>query len=471
MKRGTVVAIVGATTLALLTSTYVVANIFDRVPGVLTLTKVASPTPAAELPRAELSAGSQMVASAGNPLTSADLQDAWQRLAAAAAAGLDGTTTGETPDHWTSWALVTDLESGEVLLNEGGDEVHTPASITKVLAAFTALSHLDPASRLSTGVAAQDGALYLWGEGDLLLGAEHGDASATAGHAGLADLATQVVHTLNSEGRTSVTLHPAQPLSAGPAYVSAWMHQGNAHYEGRVAAYAFDSGKINGEITAYYNDPVGVVSERFAEHLRAAGISVDIAEASAVPPTAKEIGRIQSATVAQQLRYMLRHSDNTMADQYCQLAAKAAGREVSYRGATELVANTLKDAGIPTAGLVLDDCSGLSENNRISGNTLVSTLVTALSDGKAATAELVRSLPWAGGEGTLHDRMTAAATAGNVQAKTGALGLTSTLTGVVSTSSGRVLVYAVGNDNVINNSGWATRRHIDAFVSALAALP
>ena len=172
--------------------------------------------------------------------------------------------------------------------------------------------------------------------------------------------------------------------------------------------------------------------------------------------------------MGEQLRWMLAHSDNTLADQYCRFAARAAGAPSTYEGATETVRQALTEAGIPTEGLTLEDCSGLSSNDKISAHTLVGVLKASYA-GTGPQANTMRLLPWAGLRGTLSQRMTEDPAGGNVQAKTGALQEVTSLSGSVKTTSGRVLLVAVGQDNVTEGA-YATRGRLDAFEEGLAGL-
>ena len=193
-----------------------------------------------------------------------------------------------------------------------------------------------------------------------------------------------------------------------------------------------------------------------------------LGEAGDAPAGAGAIASVHSATMGEQLRWMLAHSDNTLADQYCRFAARAAGAPSTYEGATETVRKTLTEAGIPTEGLTLEDCSGLSSNDKISANTLVGVL-KASYEGTGTEANTMRLLPWAGLVGTLSKRMTEEPAAGNVQAKTGALQEVTSLSGSVMTKSGRVLLVSIGHDNVTEGA-YATRGHLDAFEEGLAGL-
>ena len=165
---------------------------------------------------------------------------------------------------------------------------------------------------------------------------------------------------------------------------------------------------------------------------------------------------------------MLAHSDNTLADQYCRLAAGAAGQPTTYAGAIATIKADLLQAGIPTSGMILEDCSGLSTNDKLSANTLVGVLKASYG-AQGNQAELIRLLPWAGLVGTLSQRMLDEPAVGNVQAKTGALQNVTALSGTVKTKSGRVLLVVVGHD-LVEGGALPTRWRLDNFEEGLAEL-
>ena len=118
----------------------------------------------------------------------------------------------------------------------------------------------------------------------------------------------------------------------------------------------------------------------------------------------------------------------------------------------------------------MQDCSGLSSDDRISGRTLAETLLTTMDADHPNLRDLVRSLPWGGLDGTLDQRFLTGDAAANVQAKTGSLGTVSSLAGVVTTEGGRTLVFAVGNDAVPGGAAYWTRGVLDDFVEGLSGL-
>ena len=459
MRRGTTAAIVGASSAAVLIAAYFVADVQDAAPGIFTLSQAPAPSaaPTASAVPAPTLNVPQGQGDSQAP-TSRELEEAWAPAVAAAQQG-----------GWNAWAMVVDARSGNTLYEYNANSAHTPASITKILTAYTALSHLDPNSHLTTSVAQDSDNIYLEGEGDLLLG-EGTNSIEVSGRAGLETLAKDTASSLTSKGISHVELHAAPALFADSARPASWSEQQVAGYEGQLAPYAIDAGRTYPKSTEFYADSISNVSEVFAQKLRAQGIDVDFGVRGAAPQGATRIASVQSASVDEQIRWMLYHSDNTLADQYCHFAARQSGGEASFAGSVQTLEKTLNDRGIPTDQLSLEDCSGLSSNDRIHPKTLATILSQGFDATQPAAPRLVRNLPWAGVQGTLANRLTDDIVAGNAQAKTGSLAEVSSLAGVVSTSKGHPVIFVIGFDKVPDDGAYATRGYLDHFVTAIAEM-
>lgn len=458
MRRETLTAIVGVAVLALGISGYIAADIADRVPGFLTTAEVPSPADPPELPTDSGQSLATFSTPEGEPVLSSDVAQLWGSVAQSAEEG-----------QWTAWGNVIDARSGEVLLDASANQGHTPASTTKVLTAFAALKTLDPARTLSTSLHASGSELFLTSEGDFLLGAGASDPDDVNGRAGLADLADEAAAALVNAGTTNVTLNWADSPFDGPDRLEAWTAQDVQGYAGAVGAMAIDTGRTAPSVYAFVDDPEATVAAVFAQRLQERGIAVALGGASSGLEGAETIATIQSAPLGEQIRWMLYNSDNTLAEQLGRLSARARGVETSFPGAVSVIRQTLEESGVPTSGLSLGDCSGLSSDDRIAPQTLVGAINVSLAS-TGPLADLPRSLPWAGLNGTMERRMTGGGAYANAQAKTGTLGAVSSLAGIVQTSTGRILVYAIGSENVPDDGGALTRPVLDAFVTGLAGL-
>ena len=111
----------------------------------------------------------------------------------------------------------------------------------------------------------------------------------------------------------------------------------------------------------------------------------------------------------------------------------------------EAVKSFLKTAGIRPESLILDDGSGLSRNDMITAEATVQ-LLTFMS--KHRYAEVFRdSMPIAGVDGTLRNRLRGTPAEKNLRAKTGSLSSAASLAGYVTTASGEKLAFAI----MVNN--------------------
>ncbi|MCB5520763.1 D-alanyl-D-alanine carboxypeptidase, partial [Erysipelatoclostridium ramosum] len=69
------------------------------------------------------------------------------------------------------------------------------------------------------------------------------------------------------------------------------------------------------------------------------------------------IAEVESAPLAMVMAFMLRHSDNTLAEEFGRLLALSTKQENSPAGATAAVRNELRTLGIDLTGLQMADCS------------------------------------------------------------------------------------------------------------------
>ena len=123
----------------------------------------------------------------------------------------------------------------------------------------------------------------------------------------------------------------------------------------------------------------------------------------------------------------------------------------------------LRDAAIPLAGVRIVDGSGLSPRNRLTAAAVIGILVAAWHD-PAIRPAFVQSLPVAGVNGTLEDRMERPPARGAVLAKTGTTSESSALSGYVRSR----FAFAVLHNGRPVSHYWA-RRAQDRFAAVLAA--
>jgi len=142
------------------------------------------------------------------------------------------------------------------------------------------------------------------------------------------------------------------------------------------------------------------------------------------------------------LRLQNKPSDNVIAQTLFHALAGTAATDDSAGAA---VAAFVKKAGGDPNGLVVADGSGLSRRNYVSPRNMVAVLRYMYRSANAKA--FVDSLPVAGRDGTLKNRMKGTAAEGSVQAKTGYLSGVCCLSGYVTTASGEPLAFSIMLNN------------------------
>ncbi|MFI5086290.1 MAG: D-alanyl-D-alanine carboxypeptidase/D-alanyl-D-alanine-endopeptidase [Actinomycetales bacterium] len=372
-------------------------------------------------------------------------------------------------------ATVRDAATGTVLYDRGGDVPSIPASNLKLVTAVAALKTLGADHRFSTRVlSTAPGALVLQAGGDVLLAPGHGTPNATMGHAGVADLAKETASALAARGVGSVTLAVDDTLFSGPAVNPHWL-QGDLD-AGQIAPVypmALYGARFDPAVSVGNRpqDSSMNVAAAFATALAADGVKVTggVVRAAA-GATATPIASVQSATVAQQVEYMLQASDNYVAEAMARLTAVGLNQPATVAGATAAVEEVAGKLGLPLAGLVMGDASGLAPDDRISANQLAALVRIILDSDGTDVRQAILGLPIAGLSGTLGDRyldQTTVGGAGLVRAKTGTLNAALTLTGYVVDEDGRLLVFSFMANELAGGSS-AAKPVVDRAATVLA---
>jgi len=134
---------------------------------------------------------------------------------------------------------------------------------------------------------------------------------------------------------------------------------------------------------------------------------------------------------------------------HAELFLRTVAREKAGYGATDaglwLEQDFLKTAGVPDGDVVLSDGSGLSRDDLVTPRAAVSILRYAA--GEPWGPDYISTLPVAGVDGTLEDRMTGTAASGRIFAKTGTLEHVHSLCGFATTLRGEHLVFAMFGNN------------------------
>lgn len=355
-----------------------------------------------------------------------------------------------------SGALAIDLETGGVVYALNPNTPFAPASNQKLATSYAALVRLGPAYRFRTevlGSGERDGQtwhgdLYLRGHGDPTLRTL--DLKRLA-----AQLRTAGIREVTGNVLADETVFDSRRAAPG------WKPSFAMDESAPLSALVVNRAQYRGRTTT---DPAGAAAAIFARVLEERGIRVGGESAwGRTPPDAFSLAQVESAPLVDILRFMDRESDNFTAEQ----VLKALGAEVAGRGTTgagaAVVIETLREAGVPLAGVRVVDGSGLSRLDRLTPRAIAAILLAAWGDDELRPV-LWDALPLAGRTGTLADRLDSRPALGAVRAKTGTTAIASALSGYVR----HRFVFAVLQNGHPVSTWWA-RRAQDRFATALAA--
>jgi D-alanyl-D-alanine carboxypeptidase/D-alanyl-D-alanine-endopeptidase (penicillin-binding protein 4) len=373
---------------------------------------------------------------------------------------------------------------GTLVATANPDTPLVPASTVKVLTAAAALDELGPDFTYTTAAVAPgpptDGAvesLWLVGGGDPVLGTS--------------DYASY----LASDGRTVRT-----PVTSLEALADGVVDAGVTSIPGGVLA---DDSRYDAQRylpawgTSYRTDEVGplgalMVNDGWADYngpprdpapdpgLHAAALFTELLEERGVDvgaPPGREVAPDDGATVASITSPPLRDIVGAMLSSSDAVTAELLGKELAVDAGQEgtttngVAAETaiLENLGIPTAGLLLGDASGLDRGDRVTCSALLGALNAAGADPRLAG--VLDGLSVAGEHGILHDRLVGTSLEGRLRAKTGFLSVATALTGIVDV--GRPIEFAfIGNAGSISEGmAFATREGVAEVIATFPDAP
>ncbi len=349
-------------------------------------------------------------------------------------------------------------QGGEELFAKDADEPLIPASLQKLATAQAALAALTPDHVYRTTAIAEalpvDGVLpndlYLVGGGDPLLATpEYAALLASQGAVPtqLDDLAGDLVSggLRRIEGGVIAVEGRYDGATSVVSWPEAWVENG---VTGTLNAVALNQG---------YRTPEGIegtagLLPEPEPALRAAALFDDMLEARAVRiperpgVSARDrdfssfvtVGTIESAPLAEYLRFMLHESDNTTAELLLkEIGLATSGTGSTLDGALAVLDLLAAEAGQPILVFPPADGSGLSPENELSCRQAVDILEIGGAGGLLASY-----LPIVGESGTLRNRFGDSTAVGLVRAKTGSLPGVSSLAGFATGTDGRPLTFA-----------------------------
>jgi D-alanyl-D-alanine carboxypeptidase/D-alanyl-D-alanine-endopeptidase (penicillin-binding protein 4) len=225
-------------------------------------------------------------------------------------------------------------------------------------------------------------------------------------------------------------------------------------------------------LTIAIEDPAEYAAILLARILQARGVKVDgrararhTVEPDADPNTPQTIlAEHTSVPLSDEVRLTNKNSENLHAELLLLLAAHEKSGARNYEDAAKAASDFFRSAGIADGDVVLSDGSGLSRKDLVTPRAVVQLLRYAATQ---AWGELYRStLPVAGEDGTLSERMKNTPAVKRIFAKTGTIGHGNSLSGYATTVHGGRLVFSIlGNNN--NMHAQDANKVIDAICVAM----
>jgi D-alanyl-D-alanine carboxypeptidase/D-alanyl-D-alanine-endopeptidase (penicillin-binding protein 4) len=349
----------------------------------------------------------------------------------AAAASASGATLRQRLDRALSvpgisragtGAIAIDLASGRVAYGLHSSLALEPASNQKLTVALAALDRLGADYRMRTnvfGYGSQAGSVW---RGRLVLKG-YGDPSLN--RADLGALAARIRDMgIRRVGRVVGDESYYDVRRTCPGWKPGWYKIESPPLSALVVGRA----KV-GRRTV--DDPARAAAAAFKAALEARGVDVvRTVRVASTPESAVRLTGVRSAPLSRLVIRMNKESDNF----YAEMLLKHLGAAIRGAGTTadgaRVVRSVLRRRGVPLDGVRIADGSGLSLRDRLTARSLAALLISAWSD-PAVKRPFVDSLPVAGVDGTLEDRMTSGAAYRHVRAKTGTTNTASTLSGYV----------------------------------------
>ncbi len=157
-------------------------------------------------------------------------------------------------------------------------------------------------------------------------------------------------------------------------------------------------------------------------------------------------------------------SQNLHAEMLLRTVARQSGVWATPDDLMKPAADFYASAGIAPGDVIQTDASGLSRHDLVTPRSLVALL--SFAQKQSWFESYYASLPVAGTDGTLEDRMKNTPAAGRIHAKTGSVEHVRTLSGFAETPSGRRLIFSF----LSNNQGGKSREASEALTGLCVAM-
>jgi D-alanyl-D-alanine carboxypeptidase/D-alanyl-D-alanine-endopeptidase (penicillin-binding protein 4) len=368
-----------------------------------------------------------------------------------------------------SGAHVVNLSDGRPVFRWRQHTPRTLASNTKLFTTAAALARFGTEGTLGTEVLGggrlqSDGVwrgdLYLRGSGDPTFGSSRFARRTYGSRATVDELAGALdeAGVRRVSGRVVGDESRFDSLRGGPD-----SGYGTSIWVGPLSALAYNRGLADERGRSFQTDPPLFAAARLDDALERRGIRVRRAPATGWTAAGSEVlASVDSPPMERLVRITNKGSDNFFAEMLLKgLARQTSGRGTTAGGAL-IVSRFARRLG---SRVRLVDGSGLSRANRASPAGVVR-LLSAVERRDEFDA-LLESLPIAGSDGTLQDRMRSGPARHRCSAKTGTLSNVSALSGYCEARSGELYAFSILMNGVYPV---AARRLQDRMAQAIAAI-
>jgi D-alanyl-D-alanine carboxypeptidase/D-alanyl-D-alanine-endopeptidase (penicillin-binding protein 4) len=222
-------------------------------------------------------------------------------------------------------------------------------------------------------------------------------------------------------GGDTVTVSGVMPAGSAPRKLVLAIQEPALHAANLLAQLLKDRGiRIDGTVRAIHEpDPEEAARTVLAEHL--------------------------SIPLQDSVKLVNKISQNLHTEALLRTAARQQGRWATPENLQKFPEPFYAKAGIPEGDVIQTDGSGLSRHDLVTPRAFVAML--AYAQKQAWFPAFLASLPVAGADGTLNERMKEAPLAGKIHAKTGSVTHVQTLSGYAETPGGRKLLFSFLSNN------------------------
>ena len=338
---------------------------------------------------------------------------------------------------------VVSLESGEIVYAKNANKLHHPASTTKLFTSAAALVKLGSDYRFETSMYADTvtnsqviGNVYLKGRGDPVLQIEDLEKLCDS-------LVQSGVKSIN--GDIVVDESYFDTVREGPG----WMWDDKPLQMSALSIRSIEPEK------SMENRAIAC-GHLLKDKLIQKGISVEGTVVSAkVPTDVESVAKHLSPPLSDIIKSMNKPSDNWIAEMlFKTIGAEVKGEPGSWKKGRESVNEFLNEILGEQNTYRFADGSGLSRYNLIN-TELLTKLLVYMYNSFELMPEFTASLPIAGVDGTLRNRMQGVYAEKVLRAKTGTLSGVSALAGYTRTADGETLAFGILISHYVGSSATA----------------